>query len=94
MAEEETKKKVKVPTALKRDGRNDKRRMINKSFKSRVRTAVRSFESSVEEKDSDATRKNLNVFYSMMDRAVKRGLYKQNKADRLKSQFTRRAKAV
>ncbi len=94
MAEEETKKKVKVPTAAKRDLRNEKRRMINKSFKSKIRTAVRSFEGSIEEKSADGTEKNLNVFYSMVDRAVKRGIYKKGKADRLKSRFSRRANAV
>jgi small subunit ribosomal protein S20 len=94
MAEEEAKKKVKAPTAIKRDRRNEKRHEINKSFKSKIRTTVRTFESSLEEKDSEAISSNLKAYFSVMDRAAKRGIYKKGKVDRMKSKFSKRASAA
>jgi len=84
MAKEE-KKKTKRPTAQKRDIRNSKRREINKSFKSRVRTAMRTFEDALKAKDKDQIQQALNSVYSMMDKGVKRGIYKRNKAARIKA---------
>ena len=80
MATQEKSKKTKRPTALKRDIRNAKRQEINKAFKSKIRTTVRS----LEEGNKDA----LPAVYSVLDRAVKRGIYKQNKANRLKARAT------
>ena len=45
MAKEEAKKKkVKVSTAIKRDLQNEKKRLRNKVYRSKVRTAIRAFE--------------------------------------------------
>lgn len=93
MAEE--KKKTKRPTALKRDIRNDKRRVINKNFKSRVRTAQRRFDDAVKQrKESPVVQELLSQVFSLMDKGVKRGIFKRNKADRTKARFTARARAV
>ena len=81
----EGKQKTKRPTALKRDTQNLKRRLINKTFKSRIRTAMRSFESALEAKNNEEALDKLNGVYSVMDQAAKRGIYKRNKADRLKA---------
>lgn len=93
MAKEET-KKVKRPTALKRDIRNEKRRLINKSFKSQVRTTVRSLEESLNTKNKESATTNLSAVYSMVDKCVKRGIYKANKASRIKSRLTKKAAAL
>jgi small subunit ribosomal protein S20 len=89
MAKEE-KKKTKRPTALKRDMRNDKHRLINKSFKSNVRTTVRSFEEALASQDKNRVQEALKQIYSAMDRGVKRGIYKPNKAARIKSRATQK----
>lgn len=86
-------KKVKRPTPLKRDIQNEKRRERNKSFKSSVRTAIRSFEESLPKGDAAAIKENLNNVYSMMDKGVKRGIFKLNKASRTKARLTARAAA-
>ncbi|MFC2049500.1 30S ribosomal protein S20 [Chlamydiota bacterium] len=86
--EKEEKKKVKRPTALKRDARNDKMRLINKSFKSNVRTTMRSFEEALKSQDKPRIQEALNTVYSVMDKGVKKGVYKANKASRLKARAT------
>lgn len=88
----EKKKKEKRPTAEKREIQNKKRRLINKSFKSNVRTAIRKFDASLEEKDQTVITENLNNVYSLVDKAVKRGVFKLNKASRVKSRLAARAK--
>ena len=86
-------KKVKRPTALKRDIQNEKRRLRNKAFKSQVRTAVRQFEEILPKGEPDAIKEKLNTVYSLMDKGVKKGVFKINKASRTKSRLTARAVA-
>lgn len=89
---EDKKKKPRVPSAQKRDQQNEKRRLRNKAFRSSVRTAVRSFEETVAKgNDQDLISKCLNEVYSLMDKGVKKGVYKQNKASRTKSRLAARA---
>ena len=88
MAEEGSKKgqnKKKCPTALKRVKQDKERNLRNSSFKSRVRTAIRSFESALGAKDKDKMQSALSSIYSLMDKGVKHGIYKENKAARTKA---------
>ena len=84
-------KKTKRPTAEKRMIQNAKRNLINKAFKSRVRTAVRAFESALEKSEAELIQTSLSQVYSFMDKAVKRGLIKINKASRTKERFAAKA---
>ncbi len=92
--EREAKKKVKRPTAEKRDIRNEKRRLINKAFKTRVRTTLRTFETALKQEDKGSLQTALQDVYSMMDRAVQRGLYKRNKAARIKARHAQKVAAL
>ena len=85
--EKEDKKKVKRPTAKKRDMQHEKRRVQNKSFRARVLTAVRSLETSIAQKES-ALDDKLGAVYSLMDKGVKTGVYTLNKASRVKARLT------
>lgn len=87
------KKKTKRPTALKRDIQNEKKRLVNKSFKSQMRTVIRRFEEALEGEDRDAVKQTLDGAYSMLDKAVKRNLMKLNAASRKKSRLAARAAA-
>jgi small subunit ribosomal protein S20 len=80
-------KKVKRPTAQKRDDQNEKRRQINRSFKSKVRSALRILEEGLAKKDAEATKKNLSEIYSLMDKGVKKGIYTPNTANRTKARI-------
>ncbi len=94
MAKETAKaKKVKRPTAQKREMQNKKSRMINKSFKSKVRTAIRKFETVLSETDQINIQNSLNEIYSLIDKGVKKGIYKHNTAGRTKSRLAARAKS-
>jgi small subunit ribosomal protein S20 len=94
---DETKKKaaVKKPSALKRDIQNEKRRLLNRAFRSSVLTAIRGFESALSKKEApEVVKTKLSDVYSMMDKGVKRGIYKANKAARTKSRMTARFAAI
>ncbi len=92
--EEAAKKKEKIPTAKKRDLQNDKRRFQNRVFKSQVRTAMRHFEDAVSKKDTAKAAESLNVVYGLMDKGVKNGSFKLNKASRTKSRLAAKAAAA
>lgn len=89
-AETKDKKKEKRPSALKRDLQSEKRRLINRDFKSQVRTAIRAFEEDLPKKDASANKKHLSEIYSLMDKGVKKGIYKANKANRSKARLAAR----
>jgi small subunit ribosomal protein S20 len=92
MAKEE--KKVRRPQALKRAEQSEKRRLINKGFKSAVRTTVRDFEDALKTKDVESHKKALNEVYSLMDKGVKKGIYKSNTASRTKARMAARLAKV
>jgi small subunit ribosomal protein S20 len=95
MADEKKEKaKVKKPSPLKRDEQSVKRNLRNRSFKSKFTTAVRSFEETLSKKEASAVKTKLSDIYSLMDKGVKKGIYKLNKASRVKSRFEARAKQV
>lgn len=89
----EKKTKVKRPTPLKRDIQSEKRRLRNKAFKSSVRTAIRQFDETLPKGDVADIKKNLDAIYSIMDKGVKRGVFKLNKASRTKARLAARAVA-
>ena len=88
MAKEE--KKVKHPQALKRAEQSEKRRLINKSFKSAVRSTLREFEDTFNKQDVEARKKALSDVYSLLDKGVKKGIYKANTASRTKARMAAR----
>jgi small subunit ribosomal protein S20 len=95
MAEEKkAKPKTKKLTALKRDEQSVKRNLRNRSFKSKVTTAVRAFEETLTKKDAPGAKATLNDVYSLMDKGVKKGIYKSNKASRVKSRLHARAHKI
>ena len=95
MADDKKEKaKIKKPTALKRDEQSIKRNLRNRSFKSKVTTAMRSLEDTLSKKDAASIKGKLNDIYSLMDKGVKKGIYKMNKANRVKSRLHARTKTV
>ncbi len=92
-AKKQEKKKVKRPTALKRDLQNKKRRLNNKIYKSKVRTAVRAFQESLPKGDAAVSEAKLNEVYSILDKCAKKGIFKTNKVSRTKSRLAARAVA-
>lgn len=93
MAEEKKNTKVRRPSALKRDMQSEKRRQKNKTYTSTVNSAIKSFQSSLEQKDADALKVKLSQVCSLMDKGVKKGIYPKNKANRVKSNLSRKVSA-
>jgi len=85
---DEVKKKTKRPTALKRNMQSIKCNQRNRSFKARVATTLRSFKELLPKNDKAATQVKLNEVYSLLDKGVKKGVFKLNKARRLKEQMS------
>ncbi|MDP1608284.1 MAG: 30S ribosomal protein S20 [Chlamydiales bacterium] len=95
MAEKKDKAKTKRPSALKRNIQSEKNRLSNRSYRASVLTAVRNFESSLAKKETaEQLKEGLNKIYSLMDRGVKKGVYKPNKASRTKSRLSARIASV
>mgnify|MGYP001799341652 CR=1 FL=1 len=85
---EEQPKKPKLSTAEKRDKQNVKKNLQNRSFKAKTKTALVRLEKSLEEKAEASTKaKHLNALYSLMDKGVKKGIFKKNKAARTKAKY-------
>lgn len=83
--------KTKRPSALKRNLQSEKRRLSNRSFRSSVNTAIRSLEGSLSKKEESAKiQSQLQEIYSIVDKGVKRGIFKPQKAARTKSRLSLR----
>ena len=89
---DEKKAKVKRPTAAKRLLQNEKKRLKNRIFKTKVRSAVRTFEAALKEDQKEQIQENLKAVHSLMDKGVCRGIFKKNKTARTKSRFAARAR--
>ncbi len=94
MAKETTKKQTKRPTAQKRILQNIKKARINKSFKTHAKTTIRSFEEALANNDTAALPEKLKAVHSVMDKGVKRNIFKLNKASRIKSKSTAKVAAA
>ena len=85
MAKKEEKKKKKRPSATKREIQNKKTNLINRIFKSEVRTTLNHFEVALKAQDKEAVVSTCSSVYSMMDKGVKRKLFSAHKASRVKA---------
>lgn len=92
--EKKSEEKKKQPTALKRDRTSEEKRLRNRAFKAQIRTAVRDLKGAVDAKDKTAVKSALNSVYSLMDRSVKRGIFKANKAARTKARVAARISSL
>lgn len=87
----EKKKNGRIPSAKKRDKQSIKANLANRSFKAKVNTAIRSFEDAVSKGDKGQVKKQLSTVFSLMDKGVKTGRFKLNKAARAKSRLASKA---
>ncbi len=91
--EKET-KKVKRLTPQKRQDQNDKRRVQNKAMRSRFRSSVKAFLDSLKSGDKASQMTCFSEVSSLVDKGVNKGLYKKNKASRVKARLTARLQAA
>ncbi len=75
-------------SAEKRVRQNEKRRIINRSNRSQVRTQIKKLRSAVSANDKKLSQELLNPTISVIDKAVNKGLLHKNTAARYKSRLS------
>ncbi len=77
-----------IESAKKRMRQNEVRRIRNRSRKRRMRTAIKNFETLVQE-NQDEARQQLPRVYGVIDRTSQKGIIHANTAARYKSRLAR-----
>lgn len=75
-------------SAEKRDRQNIKRREINRSNRSSLRTQIKKLRAALEGGDKQQSQGILNPTISLIDKAVNKGILHKNTAARYKSRLT------
>jgi len=81
-------------SSLKRVRITKRRTAVNKIRKSRMRHAIRALRRALEKKDAATAAQLLPRTFSLIDRAAKWGIIKDNTASRYKSRLHQRLKAL
>jgi small subunit ribosomal protein S20 len=81
-------------SAIKRMRMTERKTVVNRVRKSRLRTQIRAMRSALHRHDASGAQALLGETFSMVDRAAKWGIIKQNTAARYKSRLNHRVKAL
>lgn len=73
----------------KRDITNSKKRLLNASFNSSLKTAIKMFETKVAENDKEGAVAAYNLACKKIDKAVTKGIHHKNYASRQKSRLSK-----
>jgi len=80
-------------SALKEARKNQKRQISNKAVKSRIKTAVKKFESALTEKSVEKAGSSLRLISSLLDKAAKSNIiHKKNASRKISRLMSRLAK--
>jgi len=83
-----------IKSAKKRILQNQKRTDINKYRRSRIRSGIKSLNSSLDKKKKDDSRKSFLQIESLLSKAVSKGVYKKNTASRIISRLSKKLKML
>jgi len=78
-------------SAEKRVRQSEKRRVINRSHRTKVRTYIKKMRAALESGKGDEIQKTLPEAISVIDKSVQKGVLHKNAAARYKSRLTVRA---
>lgn len=81
-------------SVLKQQRKNERRRLINKANKSRLRTAIKKLREAIEEKNVEFAMKFSNEVFSLIDKAVKKGTIHENTGSRYKSRLQKQLNSL
>ncbi len=79
-----------TPSAKKRMRQNEKRRLRNAAFKSRLRTHRKKLLRAIGDERKEDSQELLRAIASLYDKGVKKGIYRANTAAREKSRLSRK----
>ena len=85
---------AKSKTPAKRARRAEANRLRNKSYKSRLKTAINKYESLLAAADTEAAQGSLLQVTSLIDKSVGKGIMHKNTAARKKSALTKKYNAL
>jgi len=83
-----------IKSAIKRNKQNEKRRLRNRIFRGRARTAVKKARTVLSGSNAGAARQAALEAVSVLDKAAERGVLHKNNAARRKSRLMRRLAAL
>lgn len=81
-------------SALKRARQTEKKTLVNRANKSRLRTALRGLRESIVKGERKTAESNFRETVSIIDKAIQKGTIHKNTAARYKSRLSTRLKAV
>lgn len=81
-------------SAKKRVRQNEKRRAVNRSSRSGLRTQIKKLRSAITGNDQNGSQELLNPTVSAIDKAVNKGVLHKNTAARYKSRLTARVNSL
>lgn len=74
-----------IKQQMKRDITNKKRNLLNSSFDSSVKTAMKAFEASIQAGNKEEAVKNYQFLCKKLDKSVSKGVHNKNYVARQKS---------
>lgn len=83
-----------IRSAIKRVKTNEKRRQINASQKSSLRSSIKSVELALQANDAEQAQQALGVAIKKLDKGVSKGIVHKNAAARQKSRLTKSVNAL
>ncbi|TCS66427.1 30S ribosomal protein S20 [Primorskyibacter sedentarius] len=83
-----------TPQSKKRAKQSEKRFLVNKARRSRIRTYLRKVEEAIASGDKDAATAALRAAQPELMRGVTKGVFHKNTASRKMSRLTARVKAI
>ena len=81
-------------SALKRARQTEKKTAVNRTSKSRLRTALRGFKTALTAGDKNAAEESFRSTVSALDKSVQKGALHKNTASRYKSRLSARLKTA
>ena len=81
-------------SAIKRVRQNEKRNLINRGHRARLRTAIKKLRSAIAAHDGATAQQLLSDTVSRIDKSVQKGAIHRNAAARYKSRLTKHVSAV
>jgi small subunit ribosomal protein S20 len=83
-----------IKSAIKRNKQNEKRRIRNRIFRGRARTAIKKVRMEIADGDLESARQSAQLAISALDKAAEKGVLHKNNAARRKSRLMRRLNAL
>lgn len=81
-------------SAQKRVRQNEKHRLRNRAWKSRVRNSIKRVQNAIDAGDADRAADMYREMQKLLDRAVAKGVFHRNTASRAKSRLGERLKKL